>query len=306
MLNTFPVKEIWDFIAKQETITICTHIDPDGDTIGSAVALKELIELNTNVKEVRISGGDISKSFDFISKNIEDNVDDEFFHQSQVIVVDTSNKARVWDQRVITNEAVKIDHHKDVEEWLMKIGGDHWPACGQVIAEMAFMLNLKINSRFIEGVTTAIVTDTENFTQRNISSDTFAVMSKLLKENNYLKTIADLLPTAEETKMLNKFLSLVKYTDKMIILATEEVIPASIYRKLVGQLSSIKDKEVTLSIGKEENGKFYRCGLRSKGNVDVSLIAEAMGGGGHHSSSGFKLSVENSIEEIISKVKKLI
>ncbi len=299
------IKEIWAYIKAQKTITICIHINPDGDTIGTAVALKEFIEKNTKVEKVKISGGDIPPMFNFIANEIDDNVEDEYFNNSQVIVVDTSNKKRVWDKRVITKEAIKFDHHKDQEEWLMGIGGDYWPACGQLLAEFAFMLNLKWTEKARVAITSAIVTDTENFTQRNISSSTFEVMSKMLKDgHNYLKVIPKLLPSAEETKLINNFLENITYEKDMVIFYTIEKIPTNIYRTLVARVSSVSDKEVTLFIGGSEKEGQLRCGLRSKGNVDVSIAAEALGGGGHYTSSGFKVSIKMSLNEIIKKVKE--
>ncbi|TCG11911.1 DHH family phosphoesterase [Mycoplasma marinum] len=301
------IQKIWDFISSQKYITICTHVDPDGDTIGTSIALKEFIENNTSVKEVRISGGDMPEMFNYITNDIEDDVDDEYFNKSQVIVVDTSNKARIWDERVVTKDSIKIDHHKEQEEWLMGIGGDYWPACGQLLAEMAFMLNLKWTEKARIGITTAIVTDTENFTQRNIGFKTFDVMTQMLKDgHNYLDVIPKLLPSAEETKLINSFMKYVTYEKDMIIFYTTEYVPRSIYRTLVARVSSVSDVEVTLFIGGTPKPGMLRCGLRSKGNVDVSVIAESLGGGGHHASSGFKVPSDTKLEDIVRVVKKYI
>ncbi|NQZ29189.1 MAG: DHH family phosphoesterase [Mycoplasmatales bacterium] len=302
------LREIWDFISAQKTITICTHIDPDGDTVGSSIALKEFIENNTDVEQVRISGGDIPPMFDFISSDIENNVEDEYFYNSQVIVVDTSNKARVWDKRVVTKEAVKFDHHKDHEEWLMGIGGDNWPACGQLLAEIAFMLELKWTEKARVGISTAIVTDTENFTQRNIGPETFNVMAKMLKDgHNYLDVVPKLLPSAEESKAISECLSQVSYDHpEVAIFYTKEKVSRDIYRATVAAVSSVSDREVTLFVAEADVPGMLRGGLRSKGNVDVSKIAEALGGGGHHASAGFKVPNTTTLEELMKVVKEHI
>ncbi len=302
------LQKIWDFISAQKTITICTHIDPDGDTVGTAIALKEFIENNTDVEQVRISGGDIPPMFNFISSDIENNVDDEYFNNSQVIVVDTSNKKRVWDKRVTTKDAIKFDHHKEQEEWLMGIGGDYWPACGQLIAEIAFMLDLKWTEKARVGVTTAIVTDTENFTQRNIGPKTFEVMTKMLDAgHNYLDIVPKLLPSADEVKTINRFLIKVNYDyDDMVVFFSKESVPRNIYRTMVAAVSSVSDREVTLFVAGSDTPGMLRGGLRSKGNVDVSKIAEALGGGGHNASAGFKLPKETNLEDIMKIVKKFI
>ncbi len=302
------LQRIWVFIETQKTITICTHIDPDGDTVGTAVALKEFIENNTNVEQVRISGGDIPPILDFIASDIEDNVEDEYFNNSQVIVVDTSNKSRVWDKRVITKESVKFDHHKESEEWLMGIGGDHWPACGQLLAEIAYMLKLKWTEKARIGISTAIVTDTENFTQRNIGPETFEVMAKMLKDgHNYLQVIPKLLPSAKEAEAINKVLSKVSYEyENMVVFFSDEKVGSDIYRAAVGAVSSVSDRELTLFVSPSPKPGVLRGGLRSKGNIDVSKIAEALGGGGHHASAGFKAPIGTSLEEIMKVIKEHI
>ncbi|TCG10376.1 DHH family phosphoesterase [Mycoplasma todarodis] len=302
------LQRIWAYISSQKTITICTHIDPDGDTVGTSIALKEFIENNTDVEQVRISGGDIPPMLDFISADIEDDIEDEYFYNSQVIVVDTSNKARIWDKRVVTKEAVKFDHHKETEEWLMGIGGDDWPACGQLLAEIAYMLELKWTEKARVGISIAIVTDTENFTQRNIGPETFNVMAKMLKDgHNYLDVVPKLLPSAKEAEAINKVLSQVSYEyENMVVFFSNDEVTSDIYRAAVGAVSSVSDREVTLFVAPYAGTNILRGGLRSKGNVDVSKIAEALGGGGHHASSGFKAPLGTSLEEIMKVIKEHI
>lgn len=100
-----------------------THIDPDGDTIGSSLALKCLINENFSNINVRISGDKNPSYLSFLEQ--AENVEDEFFNKSLKIVVDTSTIKRIFDKRVVTKEAIKIDHHHKENEWLMEIGGDH-------------------------------------------------------------------------------------------------------------------------------------------------------------------------------------
>ena len=275
--------QIWNKIKEYKRVTICTHVDPDGDTIGTAVALKEIILSNIRNIEVKISGDKYPRYLSFLDGN--DIVEDSYFNESLKIVVDTSTKSRIWDKRVITCESIKIDHHKNEEKWLIAIGGDHWPATGQIIWKMINLLNLKVNQKVYDSIFVSVWTDTEGLTQRNISKVTFDVIDSIkIDKLNLLKKM-------ELSK--NELIHIKTLEGKMIIkdniasLVTNDYVSNDYLRQMTGMLSNKKGFEVYIGITKAKDNTF-RGELRSKGKVDVSKIAESFGGGGHFSSSGFK------------------
>ena len=170
--------QIWNKIKEYKKVTICTHVDPDGDTIGTAVALKEIILSNIRNIEVKISGDKYPRYLSFLDNDI---VENSYFNESLKIVYINKIKR---DKRVIPHKSIKIDHHKNEEEWLIAIGGDHC-ATGQIIWKMVNLLNLKVNQKVYDSI---IWTDTEGLTQRNISKETFNVIDSIkIDKSNLLK-----------------------------------------------------------------------------------------------------------------------
>ncbi|WP_427902782.1 DHH family phosphoesterase [Metamycoplasma alkalescens] len=280
--------EFWRYIEKAKKITLCTHIEPDGDTLGSAVALKNLILLNTKNKEVKISGGDYPRNLVFLEEDEKIGlVDDSFFNESLKIVVDTSTIKRIFDQRVISKEALKIDHHHCENEWLFEIGGDFWPATGQIVAKLAKDLNLQVNKKVVEALAVAIITDTEFFKERNVNAETFECMQYLLENNlAYNQLLKKMQLNQEENDFIFNAIKNIKSNGIISYLVVNEVVSNGLARPLVAKFTEMSSTEISLVFLKRKEND-YRCEIRSKTNYDVSKIAAYFLGGGHFNSAGF-------------------
>ncbi len=295
-MNTY--KEVWEEIIKHENITIVTHIMPDADTIGSATALKHLILENTDNKNVKISSDKAPRYVSFLEES--EGVSDEFFNSSQVIVVDTSTKSRFYDKRVVAERSIKIDHHPNEGKWKLEIGGDNWPATGQVLYELAKELKLKINKRAAEALWVAIWTDTEGMTQRNPSSTTIEAIKTLVEDKEVILNKLKL--SKEEQEHINKLSKELVIKDNVCYLLSDDIVPNDYIRQMTALFSNKEGFEVYIGITKN-NDHCYRGELRSKSKVDVSTFARVFGGGGHFNSSGFKA---KSLEEGKKNIEYLI
>ena len=295
-------KEIWKIISNAKYITICTHTQPDGDTLGCAIALKELIKLNCkNNVDVKISGGDYPRNLTFLIKEPISLVSQEYFDKSLKIVVDTSTKKRIFDQRVIPKESLKLDHHPNEEKWLYEIGGDYWPAEGQVITLMTKSLNLKVNDIVLEGLAVAILTDTEFFRERNITNETFDMMSFLMSKGlDYLSLVQKMQMNVNENKLIFNGCKNIQSRGIVSWIITDDIIPNDIAKPLVSKLGELVDTEVWVAFMKQEN--HFRCSIRSKKSFDVSKIAKYFGGGGHFNSAGFVIENIDKINDVIDYI----
>ena len=295
------IQSIWKEILKHKKITIVSHIDADGDTIGSATALKHLILDNTNIKQVKISSEKAPRYISFIDES--EKVSDDYFNDSQVIVVDTSTKSRIFDKRVKTENTIKIDHHHKEEKWKLEIGGDSWPATGQILYEMAKELNLKISKKTAEAMWIAIWTDTEGMTQRSPDAKTFEAINNLVSNHEIL--IKKMKLSNLEKQHIAKLKSQLKIINNVCYLLTEDIVPNDYIRQMTGEFSNQKGFEVYIGVTKVKENE-YRGEIRSKGNIDVSIFAKKFGGGGHHSSAGFKVQNLTKAKEYIDYIKKVL
>ncbi|WP_031489233.1 DHH family phosphoesterase [Ureaplasma canigenitalium] len=298
--NTF-----WNFIQKADKITICTHIEPDGDTLGTAIALQELINLNLKDKNVKISGGDYPRNISFLIDEPISLVSDDFFQQSLKVVVDTSTKRRIYDQRVKTEESIKFDHHHNEGEWLFGIGGDFWPATGEALVLLINEIGLRVNPKIITALAVAILTDTENLVERNISDQTFLCMAYLMQNGlNYQDTIRKLSLNDDEKTQIFRYLNMKKTIDGIDVLLVNELVTNDIARPLAALFTSFSSSGVCFLLLKKKDGN-YRGEIRSKEMFDVSQVASFFGGGGHFHSAGFILDDINRHQEVVNKINEL-
>lgn len=296
MNNTY--KEIWNEIKQHNSITICTHKNPDGDTIGTAVALKYLILENIENVEVKISGDISPANLEFIDETEE--VSDEYFNNSQVIVVDTSTKERIWDKRVVTEEAIKIDHHPKENKWKLEIGGDDWAACGEHVYLMIKELDLKYNSKVLDAIFVAIWTDTSGLKFRSITSTTKEAYEFSKANQDFI--VDKLENNSKLKKVINKVDNHIKIEGNVTsVIVTDFYIDNSVYRGVIDYLLSKLTTEVLIVYFKQQDGG-YRSSVRSKGSFDAGTFAKERGGGGHFSSAGLAV---KSIDEFNSYIKEI-
>ena len=296
-------QKVWKAIISKQRITICTHINPDGDTVGSAYALKQLIKEFDSKIMVKISGENPPKYLD--SVNDLENVSDNFFNNSQKIVVDTSSKSRIYDKRVNTKEAINIDHHEQVDKFSISLCLPNYPATGQVLYEMAKELNLKISKEVARGLFYAIWTDTEGMTQRNISSLTLKAIYELGKNGIKKECLQKLALPKSAIDKYKQIKSKLLSNNYITWVVSNDILPEEYYRQIIAKLSNESKTEIFVSILRNDKNQI-RGSLRSKGNIDVSVFAKKFGGGGHYSSAGFQVHDLNKAQEYIDYLRNNI
>lgn len=295
-------KQILDRINEYKTVTIFTHVQPDGDTIGTSIALKELILLNTEGIEVKISGDKYPYNLSYLPTN--DEVSDDYIKNSLAILVDASSIKRTFDKRILTaKEIIKIDHHHpEGDEWSIAIEGDHYPAAGEIIFEMIRDLELKFNKTVLQALFVSIWTDTSGLVERKPTKQTFAAVDWLIENGiNKEEEIKKMDISEEDKKTIRDILDTAKVENNIALIINEKPIHNDIYRTATEKFFKENEAEVYVFATRTELPGF-RVGLRSKG-YDVSKVAEQFNGGGHVTSSGAKAEDEETINKMIEIIK---
>lgn len=295
--NVRGFKYIWSEIKKHQNIIISTHIDADGDCIASATLLKEMIMANLENKNVYITGEKSPRYLSFIDET--NNKVDVDFGKSLLISVDTSSQARIADQRIKTENTLRIDHHKTTELWKYSVEDSTAPATGQILFYMAKSLRLKLTDRAKIAIFVSIWTDTEGLTQRNVSKRTLKALKVI--NINQSDIISKMKLNVEEVKAINKFKKQIKVEGNLTYLLSEEEASNDYIRQMVGIFSNEMKTGVWVSIVKYKG--IFRGELRSNDGLDVSKIAIALGGGGHKASSGFKINTFEEVQKAIAFIK---
>lgn len=311
--------EIWKkIIAKikaNDTIIIHRHVLPDGDAIGSQLALKQLIKLNFPQKRV-YAVGTMVEYLTFLGTM--DVITNEVYQDALVIVTDTANTIRIDDQRYqLAKMIVKIDHHPNDDQY-----GDYqwvdtsYPATCEMIADLMLTNNLISDELIAKCLLTGIITDTTRFMLRQISNRTFLITSKLLAQyQQNITTIYEKL----DAKTVNE-VQLLTYCYSNFQISPQGIISLVITNHYLNKLDISADKaafHVNLFsnvinhpiwvVGIEYPDRHIRCELRTSSSmISVNKIAKQFGGGGHQSAAGCKLANISDFNKLVAALATLL
>jgi len=314
MINSKNLKKLDEFVEKSNKIAVAAHADPDGDSIGSIMALREI--LKTKGKDIDFFiNGEIPFNYKFIkdldkaSLSYKEKKYDLFF------ALDSSDEERLADKVDIMKNSKKticIDHHKTNKGYCnLNIIEPDFSSTGEIIYEIFKTLKYEINERAAENIFIAIITDTGKFIYDNAGYKTFENVSDLLKLNINKNEIVKNLYSSEPKNIFKLKADVFNSTeffmeDKVALscLFKENLKKYKLSLKdidgLVERLRDIENVEISILI-KELDDKTYKISMRSLGNSDVSKVCETFGGGGHKNAAGFKI---DNIEFVT--LKKLI
>lgn len=285
---------------EKNTFLIMAHQKPDGDAVGSAIALGlGLKQLGKNVDYYMDTN--IEKRLSFFPE-IESFNQDRFAGQYDAYVfVDCSSYDYARKPELLPDGPVKvvIDHH------LTNVGyGDanhveNTSACAELIYRLLVRLGVVHDDQIAEALYTAISTDTGGFHYSSVTADTFDILKALYEHPNRFALLADRLHRTkgyDELKLYGKAIdSLTRYADDRLAWIVMDEATIQSYGGMVNVGDDVANIGIQLegtavaATVKENNPGEYKISLRSAEPypVDVSLIADRHGGGGHMRAAGF-------------------
>ena len=303
------LKEIENIIKTFNSFLLTTHINADGDAIGSILGLGQSLEhLGKHV--FYLVPGEPSQKFSFLKgfENINKNL--EGINEVEVLfILDAPNIDRVegFNFRLENyKKIVRIDHHISDENMshiqYVKVG---YPSTTCLVFETISELNLPINEDIANALYTGLLTDTGSFRFNNTSDVAFEVAKELVKlgaKPYFISRMVYEMENLAHLKLLGLALLRLEVYDKLgFSYVTQEDFKKYNATEddtegIVDYLRKEKDIEVVLFLRELKEGGF-KGSLRSKNHIDVRKIAEYFGGGGHKEASGFKSNL--SMEEIL-------
>lgn len=302
------VQEILKAIESHNKIIILRHVLPDGDAYGFQFGLRNIIKLNWPEKIVKISGKPNSR-LDFIGKDFDD-ISDEEFAESLVIVGDTANVERIDDQRWSQGKMViKIDHHPNHTPYgdLMLVDSNYC-AASEILAEIIKEQNLKIDQETAKIIFHGIVTDSNRFLLRFPKPRTFKLAAFLLETGFNLQELYQTMYARNENEL--KFISYVyqnyqvtKHGVAYLFLDWQTLSNLKIdtdhaaYDNVV-LLANIENLPIWSFFCQYPDGKI-RVELRSQ-NLTINHIAQKYGGGGHKTASGIKIDNFDIAKQVVA------
>lgn len=308
-------------IKQAETIVILTHEAPDGDAIGSALAMK--VALKQLGKEADVVIREFPKVFDFLPGRKEIKLDTNIEKYDLAISLDCADLKRLDGNEYFekAKQTIVIDHHGS-----NKMYGDFnfvnpvAPACCQILIGMFEYFNIKIDKELGTCILTGIITDTGGFRYSGVTPETFEFTADLLTRG---VNVSDIYKRVLETKTKANFELMRRTIDRMEFLEDGKITFTYITNQDLKEVNaSVGDHEGLVEIGrdiegvevsifirqKEDDENTYKISMRSNEYVNVSDICFKFGGGGHEKAAGATMqgNIEQVKQKVINEVKKVL
>lgn len=308
-------------IKNSKNILLVSHINPDGDTLGSMCAMNFLIKDNYKKRCDMTAVSKIPSTYDFLPdikyvRNIEDfDLSREY---DLVINLDVAAADRCADAQVLFNKAkdtVNIDHHETNNSYAKtNIIDPSASATGEVLFNISKKLDWKISKETAVCLYTAILTDTGGFKFSNTTPETMKIAGELLA---YGINPSDIYSKCYESQSKDMVLFQCYCVNKAKFLDNDKIAYTIVYKKdlekfnnngedftdgLTEKLRAIKTTEVAFVV-KELNSNTSKVSMRSK-KRDIACVCCALGGGGHKLAAGavIKSNANNAVKIILKEL----
>ena len=314
-------------IEKAQNIVITTHLFPDADGIGSQIALcmalrkygKTAICVNEEALLERYDYLDPDKVVISLERYLqeykENNID-------LFIVADTNSLERIGNrvQDLVTTsgDLLFIDHHPCPKE-IAKIHciDTKAAATGELVGNLIESLGIEFTEQMALPLYTSILIDTSSFRYPTVSGNTHRLISKLMdtgieppaaynyiygtKKVSYMKLLGEVLTSVESTE--DEKIAWLKLNEDE--LSKFDVDPEDTH-SFINHLLILDNIKIACMF--RQIGKSVKISLRSAGDIDVGIMAQALGGGGHNHSAATMLEgdLDSVIKLAISKLQMML
>jgi len=301
-------RAVIDFIEENDKFIITAHETPDGDALGSEYAM--LQALRKLGKTARILNADPApKKFTFIGSAEEfevlkkkEQIPDDI-EEYVLFVLDVNDINNIGQVATLVLPRVRkyfiIDHHDSETDQLSQ---NHIEQNASSTCEILFLLfrdmKVELDQSMARALFMGIVYDTGSFIYPKTSATTFQIARELVElgvnpNDTYVNVYES--NSISSLVLMSKVLGTLElhYNRQVAIQTmTQEMIRSAnaIYEE-ADQLINIplRSGDIRVSVFLKENLEgVKRCSLRSKGNIDVAVVAQSFGGGGHKTAAGFK------------------
>jgi phosphoesterase RecJ-like protein len=308
-----------ELVRRCNRFLVMTHVRPDGDALGSELALAAALRQYGKHARVVIASN-LPPRYQFLDPDgtkIERFTapGDGFRDCDAVIIVDTGTWNQIGDfgpfLKTLNVPTMVIDHHRTQDE----LGGIHLvdtsaEAAGRLIYEASRALGGPLTPEIADALFLALATDTGWFRHSNTTPATFKLAEELTLAGANPNVLYDQL---YEQVSLGKLKLVGLVLDRLTTAAGGQVAFARVYmadfaatgatppdtEDLINFVRSVEGAEVALMFIEQREGG-VKVSFRSRSRIDVDKIAERFGGGGHRLASG--ATIPGSMDEVVMKV----
>ncbi len=295
---------------------MATHVDPDGDAVGSSLALA-LILLDQGKRVTLYDRDPLPYNFRFLpgAERFDCRLPDSC---DLLCLLDCSNRERAGRELAAwtgAREVLCIDHHLTAAvEAGVSLVDPGASATGELVYELALVLAPDFGYEVAINLYTAILTDTGSFRYANATPSAFAAAGELVRRGvdpwEVTQQVYESHPAAR-IRLLARVLETLKISPSgraAAVWVTEEMFAATgssseFTDGMINYPRSIAGVEVAFMVRETGPGE-CKVSFRSRGRVNVASLAAAFGGGGHHNAAGCRM--QGRLPEIVERVFALV
>jgi phosphoesterase RecJ-like protein len=319
--NTSTIEEISALLHGFRSVAITTHVNPDGDAIGSELAL--LHSLNLLNKKVTILNHNITPD-NYLWMDTENRIlqfDPEkhskyFLEADGICIVDTNQPERLRSVEpfVLKSKAIKIviDHHLDPHPF-----GDYYlidddaTSTGEIIYKFVRQSeDITLTKDIASALYTAIMTDTGSFRYPRTDPETHKIAAELIEAGaNPTEIFSNVYEdwTPGRMRLLGEALDSIKISANgkvAYMVCTQKMFKDTRTTEVETDNFTIYPmsiRGVTIGILFNELKNGIKISFRSKGAIPINQLAKEFGGNGHLNAAGARL-FDKTLEDILPNV----
>ena len=319
--GTTDLREVAEAVRSHDRFLITTHENPDGDSLGSILAMKLALEQLGKDVVMYLSGETplpqeyMFMPLDGIRRSLPDDAAERV-----VVALDCANARRIGPDPSMLERAplvIDIDHHHDNTRFgNINVIVASASSTGEVLRDLFDVMEIDLTPDIAEALYIALVTDTGRFQYANTTPKTLRVAAELVEaganvhrvfqtvyENVAFAKLKLLARALEHARVYEGGRMIVSHLERSDFEAAGAEEPFS--EGLIDYLRAVEGAEIAALIREPptQNGPLRRVSLRTRAeDIDVSAIARKSGGGGHPQAAGF--SSESSVEEITDFLRR--
>lgn len=305
------MKRILEQLYAHTRFLVLSHVSPDGDTIGSAVALCLALEkLGKDV--VCAVDGDIPEKLGFLTGYfpVHSFADTPKEGYDCIIAVDAGDLGRLGKFGTLfeaMGETIVIDHHGTNTGYGKYNLIRPYGATGQIILELLEVMGAKIDENMANALYAAISTDTGNFSYSNVDAALLHAAARLREQGADIPMLTERIYHVRSlgaTKLLGQALERLQLhcggrIASLYVLQADYAACGAVKEdcdELINYAREVEGVEIAIFL-RETGEKTFKVSLRSKVYADVAKLAMQFQGGGHVHAAG--CTAQGSLEEAL-------
>ncbi len=312
-MSTTTIQKINEAIRRADTFLITTHEGPDGDAVGSSLALACYLKAIGKDVDIHICD-QVPELYSFLplANKVLNSIPQRRYDICFVLDVGEFRRAGKAVRECTSIDAfINIDHHLSCEDFgLLNLIDPAASATGALIYRIIKAAGHTVSRDMALCIYTAIMTDTGSFHYSNSNPEAFTIAAEMIACGVNAWDISEKLYESQPRQrllLLAQVLSTIQFSSRGDVASV--TVTLDMYSKtgtgpeltdgFINYPRSIRGVEVAI-LFRELNPNSWKVGFRSKGKVDVARLTAAFGGGGHHNAAGCTL--EGELDDVRNRV----